>query len=181
MKHRTLPAFVQHVRAKQTLDRAVPDFDPQNGNERAKFLFVLEAPGPQAVETGFVSFENPDQTARNFRGQLEAAGINRHDIAIWNIVPWYVGAEDYKRIRAVGPSEVKLGTAYLLELLPLLPQLQCVVLVGSAARRAHLPLSAATSARILTCHHPSPRAQNVVSNAYAENVAVLKYMRESSQ
>lgn len=68
-----LSALVDKIRNEQKLGREVPDFDPYNGNEGARYLFILEAPGPKAVETGFVSFENPDQTARNFRDQLEAA------------------------------------------------------------------------------------------------------------
>jgi uracil-DNA glycosylase len=181
MKHPSLAAFVRYIRAQRNLDRAVPDFDPKNGNEGAKFLFILEAPGPKAVASGVISFDNPDQSARNFREQLAEADINRGEIAVWNVVPWYVGAENFKRIRAVERGEVELGITYLLELLPLLPNLRCVVLVGGAARRAHVALSAATSARILTCHHPSPRAQNLLPSAKAENIAVFKYMRASTQ
>ena len=93
-----LSVFVDRIRTEQRLGREVPDFDPDNGNETAKYLFVLEAPGPKAVETGFVSFENPDQTARNFRDQLEKAQINRSEIVVWNIVPWYVGMK--RRLRS---------------------------------------------------------------------------------
>jgi uracil-DNA glycosylase len=69
----SLDDFVKRIRLEQGLDREVPGFDPKNGNESAKFLFVLEAPGAKAVNTGFISFENPDQTAANFRYQLQEA------------------------------------------------------------------------------------------------------------
>ena len=83
-----LNKFVEKIRREQGLSDEVPRIDPQNGNEEARILFVLEAPGAQAVKTGFVSFDNPDQTARNFREQLIRAGIDRSEIVIWNIVPW---------------------------------------------------------------------------------------------
>lgn len=60
----------------------MPTFDPKNGNENARFLFVIEAPGAKAVESGHLSFENNDLTAKNFRNQLAAAVIERKDIAI---------------------------------------------------------------------------------------------------
>lgn len=177
---RPLAAFVERIRAEQVLGKEVPDFDPDNGNECAKYLFVLEAPGPKAVESGFVSFENRDQSARNFREQLEASAISRNDIAVWNIVPWYVGNENRSKIRAVKGDEVATGTKYLIELVKLLPNLRCIVLVGGAARRAHIPLSASTSARILACHHPSPRAMNLMPMARSENIEVFTYMRLST-
>ncbi len=172
-----LPSFVEKIRTEQQLGREVPDFDPNNGNEGARYLFVLEAPGPKPIETGVVSFDNPDQTARNFRDQLERAKIDRKDIAVWNIVPWYVGNEEKTRIRAVLRDEVSVGTEYLKQLLQLLPALRCIVLVGGAARKAHVPLSAATTARILSCHHPSPRAMNLLPSAATENIEVLRFMR----
>ena len=172
-----LQSFVQEIRDEKHLSAEVPDFDPNNGNENARYLFVLEAPGPKAVESGFISFDNPDQTARNLKIQLEAAGVVRSEIAIWNIVPWYVGNEDKSRIRAVEGKEAGEGIAYLLRLLQFLPKLRCIVLVGGAARRAHVALSAATTRHILSCHHPSPRVMNFLSTAAAENVEVFRNMR----
>ena len=175
-----LCAFVDRIRAEQQLTREVPDFDPNNGNETAKYLFVLEAPGPKAVETGLVSFDNPDQTAKNFRDQLEKAQINRSDIVVWNIVPWYVGNEEKTQIRAVQRDEISVGSEYLRQLLKLLPELRCIVLVGGAARKAHVALSSATAVRIISCHHPSPRAMNLQLSAQAENIEVFKFMRVST-
>jgi uracil-DNA glycosylase len=177
VKPSTLSSYVQEIRAEKHLTVEVPDFDPNNGNEKAKYLFILEAPGPKAVKSGYVTFDNPDLTASNLKVQLKAADVERNEIAIWNIVPWYVGNEDNSRIRAVEGTEVREGIAYLLRLLPLLPSLRCIVLVGGAARRAHVPLSAATTCHILSCHHPSPRAMNMLTSAVAENVAVFKNMQ----
>jgi uracil-DNA glycosylase len=172
----SLSELVERIRREQGLTIEVPGFDPLNGNERAKFLFVLEAPGPKALETGRISFDNPDITARNFRTQLQASGIQRADIAVWNIVPWYLGNQDRTRIRGATARDVKQGLAYLSDVISLMPQLCSVVLVGGAARQAHVHLSHSTRARILSCHHPSPKVQNIVEGAAEENVAVFRRM-----
>jgi len=59
--------------------------------------------------------------------------------------------------------------------------LQCIVLVGGAARLAHIHLSHNTTARILSCHHPSPKVQNTVAGATEENVAVFRFMQALSK
>ena len=82
--------LVDHIRLDQGPGREVPGFDPENANEQARYLFLLEAPGPKALQTGYVSLNNPDPSARNFRRQLSKAGIEAQEIAIWNVVPWYL-------------------------------------------------------------------------------------------
>ncbi len=67
MPTRSLTDLVERLRSEQRLHDEVPGFDPKNGNELARYLFVLEAPGPQAIKTGSISFDNPDRTAANFR------------------------------------------------------------------------------------------------------------------
>jgi uracil-DNA glycosylase len=64
MQPSRLSLLVDRIRAEQGLGREVPGFDPLNGNENARFLFVLEAPGPKAVARGIISFDNEDQTAK---------------------------------------------------------------------------------------------------------------------
>jgi hypothetical protein len=88
------------MRQEQNLTVEVPNFDPNNGNEKAMFLFILEAPGPKAVKSGIISTDNPDPSARNFKAQLSEAGIEQSQIAIWNIVPWYIGNKERTKIRA---------------------------------------------------------------------------------
>jgi len=176
MSATSLASFVNRIRSERGPLAAVPGFDPQNGNEKAKFLLVLEVPGPKACATGYVSFENPDATAANLRYQLSEAGVDRKDIALWNVVPWYVGNEAKTLIRAPTREEVQIGTEYLKLLIGLLPKLRCVVLVGSTARQAHIALSSMTDARILACHHPSPRVHNGNPKATAENVAIFRHM-----
>ena len=113
VKTSQLNQFVDKIRNDQGLSNEVPYFDPKNGNENARFLFVLEAPGPKAVETRFISFDNPDQTAKNFKEQLEEAGINRSEIAIWNIVPWYLGNSEKTKIRAAKSRDIAQCLDYL--------------------------------------------------------------------
>jgi hypothetical protein len=107
-----LSELVERIRSDMNLTGEVPGFDPLNGNEQARFLFVLEAPGAKAVKTGCISFDNPDQTARNFKAHLTGAGIERADIAIWNIVPWYLGNQEGTRIRAATAADTKQGLKY---------------------------------------------------------------------
>lgn len=173
---RPFAQVVDSIRRDLGLTREVPDFDSQNGNESGRFLLVLEAPGPKAIKTGHVSIDNPDVTARNLRAQLESAGVNRRDIAIWNVVPWYLGNADQSRIRPAQGTDVAGGAAYLLRVVELMPNLQCIVLVGGAARRAHILLSARTTVRILSCHHPSPKVMNANPSAADENIAVFSFM-----
>ncbi len=174
----TFEQLVHKIRGDRNLDREVPGFDPSNGNERAKFLFLLEAPGPKAVKTGIISFDNPDQTARNLRDQLAAAGIVRTEIALWNVVPWFLG--DGQRIRPARDGDFQDALPYLLPVVRVMVHLQCIVLVGGAARRAHFTLSSTTTARILACHHPSARVMHASPPAWQENVDILRFMKRSS-
>lgn len=149
--------LVNRVRIENNLTREVPGFDPKNGNEQAKYLFLLEAPGPKAIQSGLISFDNEDPSARNFRNQLAEAGITREDIAIWNVVPWYIGNEANTSIRGANNNDVRAGIEYLPPIISAMPNLRCIVLVGGAARRAHIFLSRLTVARIVSCHHPSAK------------------------
>ena len=176
-----LDDFVERIRADQGLINEVPGFDPRNGNEDAKYLLLLEAPGPKALETKIVSFDNPDQTAANLKSQLDEAGIDRSEIVIWNVVPWYLGNNDLTKIRAAQSSDVMVCLAYLGDLVQMLKKLRCIVLVGSAARKAHVYLSHATNVRILSCHHPSPRVKFFSPNTVKENVAVFKAVAHVSE
>jgi uracil-DNA glycosylase len=177
MKTSSLSLIVERIRSEQQLSREVPDFDPQNGNENARFLFVLEAPGPRAVASGFLSLDNDDQTAKNFLAQLTAADLRPADIALWNVVPWYLGNAEGTKIRGARSTDVKQGLQYLTAVAAKIKNLHCIVLVGGAARQAHIHLSHNTTAHILSCHHPSPKVQNTVAGAAEENIAVFRFMQ----
>jgi uracil-DNA glycosylase len=145
-----LDTFVEDLRTTRPDPRDVPGFDPKNGNLNAKVLLVLEAPGPGAVTSGRVSIENEDPTARNLKKLLRKAGLKPEDLMIWNAVPWYCGNDEKTRIQPPSPKDLHDGIESLCKLARLLPNLKAVVLVGGAARKAHVRLSASTEARILS-------------------------------
>lgn len=170
--------LVKRIRTEQALKiEMVPGFDEKNGNERAKYLFLLEAPGREAKRSGSISYDNPDPTARHLKEQLDVAEILREEIAIWNIVPWFIGNEAGTSIRAAKGEDVRAGQEYLPELLLAMPNLRCIVLVGGAAREAHRFLSSKTTARIVTCHHTSRRVLNPRPETRAENIEIFRYIK----
>jgi uracil-DNA glycosylase len=154
-----LAAFVNQLRGQAPNGDGVPDFDPLDGGVKAECLFLLEAPGGKAVGSGFVSRNNPDETAKNFFQLNEEAGLPRGRTVIWNVVPWYVGSGT--KIRAVNGTDIKASEPHLMELLRLLPALRAVVLIGRKAQRTK-PLfeRLAPHCAIFQCPHPSPLSLN---------------------
>ncbi len=148
-----LTRLVEEIRAEEGLHGEVPYFDPHDAGARARVLFLLEAPGPKAVESGFISRNNPDPTARNFLLLLKEAMIPRDETLLWNIIPWYIGTGE--RIRPARHSDIRAGEKYLQRLLALLPELKAIVLVGRKAQAAAKFLSGLTGARVFHTLHPS--------------------------
>jgi len=154
-----LTALVETLCAQVGPHVSIPNFDPWDGGIDAEILYLLEAPGPKAVLTGFVSRNNPDETAKNFFEVNAEAKIPRKRTVTWNIMPWYIG--DSKRIRSANRDDLQTGICELPRLLSLLPRLCAVVLVGRKAEQARsavrhlLPRVA-----IFECPHPSPQFVN---------------------
>ena len=119
-----LTAFVDVLRAEMGSDYRIPYFDPSDGGIGAEVLFLLEAPGAKAVESGFISRNNPDETAKNFFQISQQARIPRRRTITWNIVPWYIGSGS--RIRAATSADIEMGFRRLHEVLELLPKLRAV-------------------------------------------------------
>lgn len=149
-----LTDFVERIREERGRKVQVPDFDPLDGGIIAECLFVLEAPGPKAVETGFISRNNPDETAKNFFEFNQEAGIPREKTITWNIVPWYIGSKG--KIRGAKSGDIEPGLGYLLELIALLKKLRIIVLIGRKAQRVKDDLSKNGTHAIIECYHPSP-------------------------
>jgi uracil-DNA glycosylase len=168
-----LTAFVQRLRQVAGHADRVPDFDPLDGGVLAECLFLLEAPGGRAVGSGFVSRNNPDETAKNFFLLNQEAGLSRARTVTWNMVPWYVGSGE--KIRAVTEADIKASSPHLLELLGLLPALRGVVLVGRKAQRAR-PIfeRLAPHCALFECSHPSPLSLNGRPVRRAEILQCLK-------
>ena len=149
-----LTAFVRQIRQERPSEEYIPNFDPDDGGVNAEVLFVLEAPGPKAVSTGFVSRDNPDQTASNLKAYLQEAGISRKQSLVWNIVPWYLG--NGRTIKAAFSADIQAGGVYLERLLALLPHLKAVVLVGRKAQSAFKQGGLTTALPLYEAYHPSP-------------------------
>ncbi|MDO6462085.1 uracil-DNA glycosylase [Granulosicoccaceae sp. 1_MG-2023] len=154
-----LTAFVQRLREKMGADAAIPYFDPWDGGVNAEALFLLEAPGPKARNSGFVSMNNPDETAKNLFVISREAGIDRKRIAIWNTVPWYIGSDS--KIRPATAADIARGIESLAELIQLLPKLRAIVLVGQKAAKAEKHVRrVAPHLTVFTSPHPSPMFVN---------------------
>jgi uracil-DNA glycosylase len=153
-----LAKYLARIKAEHA-EKDLPCFDPCDGGVLAKALFLLEAPGPKAVDSTFISRNNPDPTARNLCGLLQEAGVSRSDTLVWNIVPWYVG--DGNRIRAVGKHDIQQSFPYVKDLLGLLPYLKVIILLGKKAQSARRQICQLTDLPIIDTHHPSARVFNV--------------------
>jgi uracil-DNA glycosylase len=143
-----LTVYVEEVRAGSGR-AAVPYIDPAGGGVRAGRLFVMQSPVPRAMETGFVSLDNPTGTAANLRRLMAEAGVPRADAVLWNIVPWVLP----------GPPrvpDIREGAAWLERLVRLLPRLRTVVLLGLDAQRGLRFVSLPPGVRAVATYHPSP-------------------------
>ena len=153
-----LTDYVAALRANLGEHYHVPDFDPCDGGVHAHVLFLLEAPGPKAKASGFVSSNNPDPTAKNLWNLIHNAGIARADTLIWNIVPWYVG--NGQHILPVNSADIQQALPHLKELLALLPVLKMIVLVGKKAYSAKPQIQQLTPLPIMHTYHMSGQVFN---------------------
>jgi hypothetical protein len=155
---RDLTRFVDDLR-RQRPNCKIPYFDPADGGINARVLFLFEAPGAKATGSGFVSRDNPDETASNVWTMSRSVGLDRTECLLWNACPWYVGTGT--KIRAVRVSEVREATESLHALIGHLIQLQCVALVGRKAQQAEAAIAAIRpDVRIVKMFHPSPSFVN---------------------
>jgi len=154
-----LTNFVHCLRERMGDGAAIPYMDPWDGGLEAEVLFLLEAPGAKAKNSGFVSMNNPDETAKNFFEIIHQVGIDRKRMVMWNTVPWYIGSGD--RIRPATTSDIVDGIESLAELLQLLPKLRVIVLVGEKAKKAEKHVrGVAPHLEVFATPHPSPMFVN---------------------
>lgn len=169
-----LTAFVSELRAEFGAAASIPDFDPWDGGTEAEVLFLLEAPGARAVASGFISRNNPDETAKNFFELNHEAGIPRRRTVTWNVVPWYIWTKT--TIRPATRADIQAADLALRRLLALLPRLRAVVLVGRAAERAATSIHATCpQLRLFVSPHPSPL---FVNNKPGNRDRLLSRLRE---
>ena len=167
-----LTKFVADLRRETGSGFYIPDFDPWDGGVDAELLFLLEAPGAKARDSGFVSRNNPDETAKNIFVISAEAGIDRTKTVLWNTVPWYIGTET--SIRPAKRRDIEAGLSPLPRLLALLPKLKAVVLLGKPAERAAVHF--ARPVRVFKSPHPSPMFIN--RNKLINRAAILSVFRE---
>ena len=179
-----LNELVHRIRSAKGCTDCVPYFDPADGGVEAEVLFVLEAPGPKAVASGFVSCDNPDLTARNMTEILSEAKILRKQLVVWNIVPWYLG--NGTKISPPTKAETGAGLVFLRQLLPLLPKLKAVVSVGLHSQQATKNLDLPATIQQFASYHPSPRYIHLhpdnrgrIVQAFSEVAAHLKQSKNS--
>ncbi|WP_225739468.1 uracil-DNA glycosylase [Chlorobium phaeovibrioides] len=163
-----ITAFVERLRERMGPGAAIPFIDPWDGGIHAEVLFLLEAPGPKARNSGFVSMNNPDETAKNFFEICREAGLDRKKTIAWNTVPWYIGAGS--KIRPANAADIAAGIQSLGELLQLLPKLKAIVLVGGKAQKAESHVrNVAPHLQVFASPHPSP----LFVNRKPENRGIL--------
>src|ERR1039458_1274416 len=146
---------VCQIRQDTGLGERIPFFDPLDGGIAAEILYLLEAPGARAVVSGFISRNNPDESAKNFFKLNQEAGIPRKATVIWNIVPWYIGSGE--KIRPAQTADLTAGLSHLQKLLQLLPALRTVVIMGQKPTFAEKYIMAGRpGVAIMRSPHPSP-------------------------
>lgn len=158
-----LNEWVRDLQGRLGPSAIVPWFDPADGGGAASILWLLEAPGPKATRQrdggGIISCDNNDGTAENTWRTRTEAGVSRHLVVHWNVIPYYLGSAT--KIRPWDPSDVAAVGPLLHELRSLLPEVRCVILGGTAARAAwrdhHPPW---INSRVIECPHPSPTNVN---------------------
>jgi len=154
-----LTEFVDALRAEMGSDYKIPYFDPWDGGIAAEVLFLLEAPGPKAVESGFISRNNPDESAKNFFELNQQAGILRKRTISWNIVPWFICSGS--RIRAANSVDIHDGIRSLKLVLDLLPNLRVIILLGKKAQHGKSQIEKLCSnVKFFNSPHPSPQFVN---------------------
>ena len=148
----TLADFVKYLRNKHS-NAFVPNFDPKDGGENARILFLFEKPGrmtdPKNCGSGLISQDNNDATAKATKAFLRKAGINRKDIVLWNCISAWNGT------RKIISEEREEAKTEISELLKILKKVSSIVLVGKVAERLskHLDLS---GHKVTFSMHPSP-------------------------
>jgi uracil-DNA glycosylase len=159
-----LVTYLEQVRTAMGTEYEMPMFDPCDGGINARILFLLEAPGPKAVGSAFISRNNPDPTARNMCDFLANANISRHDTLLWNIVPWYIGDKNTEsgrsRIRPANKKDIVTALPHLEALIQLLPKLEIIVLAGGKAQSASKDIAKITSVVQVNICHTSNLALN---------------------
>lgn len=131
----------------------VPEFDPLDGGINAEFIFLFEKPGPKTDSrnggSGFISRDNNDNTAKAIFCFMQSIGLDRKRTLLWNTIPAWDDSRAFKGLH------VRDGIKLLDELLPLIPNLKTIILVGKQAQKARKGLKE-RGFDVAGSDHPSP-------------------------
>ncbi len=169
-----LTDFVEALRVEAGPEAAIPYFDPWDGGIHSEVLFLLEAPGPKSVMSGFISRNNPDETAKNVFELCLEAGLQRSQTILWNVVPWYIGSG--QKIRPARSGDIQAGLKPLPRLLTFLPSLKAIVLLGRKAEKAIKQIDQ-SKYRVFVSPHPSPLFVNNAPGNRGKLLSVLHEVR----
>ena len=146
------------VRDLQSHGLKVPNVDPDDGGTQATVLFLSETPGPKAVNSDYVSRDNPDPSARNMGKALDAAGFSRTDVVLWNVVPYCVSTATENR-NASG-AQIREAAIHTQAFINRLPKLRAVVFCGRQAQRAAQYLKLPPEVRAPRTFHSGAQSYN---------------------
>lgn len=180
----SLNNWVDELNSMREPKKFVPFFDPDGGGTDARILVLLECPGPQSSVhkgSGIISADNNDRTAANFFELREEAHLDRTQLVMWNIVPWYLPSSDGKQTRNASDTDLRHARPYLDELLALLPRLELVLLVGVRAAQGWRAVNSSAGGHILlpTIEIPHTSHQNLTTRPHYREQA-LEGMRRVS-
>lgn len=148
-----LTAYAKSLRERLGNSVFVPDFDPLDGGINAEFIFLLEKPGPKTDYrnggSGFISRDNNDNTATAIFYFMQSIGLDRKRTLLWNTIPAWDNSRAYQGLH------VRKGIEMLDKLLPLLPNLKTIILVGKQAQKARKGLEH-RGFEVFMSDHPSP-------------------------
>lgn len=152
---------------RRTTGESVPSFDPLSGGTAARLLVLREEPRCLATEgSGLVSLDNDDAAAHHTGLALAGAGLDRSEVLLWNVVPWWI--RNPCAPAGTGPRTVvgqaRRARPHLATLLGLLPHVRAVVLLGRESSRAWAAAGSA-DLPVVTGPHPSPLAWNTRDRA----------------
>jgi uracil-DNA glycosylase len=174
-----LAQFVERIRERihdrYPLPDYVPMFDPCDGGCAASLLVLLQSPGREAVKSGFVSRNNPDDTAETLLQAMKEADIPRKQTVLWNAVPWFVGCT--RRGRAPNGEDRRQSLPALSELLVRLPDCRAALVLGRDARWCLNQAEAPRQLEVFDFPHPGPRLMRTNRQEFRRFVRLLRRIR----
>lgn len=102
--------------------------------QSATVLTVFRDPGPKAGKSGFLSYENDDETAARLERFLRQAGLDPDECLPWNAYPWFV--HKVGESRDLTRQQIEKGMPILFHIVQSLPTLKAIVGFGKSSGAA---------------------------------------------